>query len=485
MVGESIMSINKAGSLLLLSLLAMQAVFASASNTHFEKGTILHVEEKYLDAVNEFSLAIKENPKDSESYYSRAISLINMERNKEALPDLNKCLSLDAKHWQAYSWRGYLTLVSSSSAKATQEGIEDLNQAVKYWQMDYRDIERDYIYGNRAKAYKKLGKMKESRADALMAEKLLLVKKAKVGRETRDMKLALSMANKACQAIPDDPNAYWMRSLIYINQEQFKEAIVDLDRAVKLAPYFPPLYYLRADCQTELGQFDKAIADYSKIVELNKRLVALRFVYETGRLRGKSEFSDLHVVNLADVRILRGNLYMMQKKYTQAVGDYTVAIKLDAKETEPYLSRGKAYTALKEWKEAEQDLNKAIKLMNGAWECYLALANMYEQKGDIRKAEEAFDSLVADEKSVGTGPRLMRGQFFARQNKTDKALADFNFCLSKDESDEDACRSRADLYLKLKRYEMARADYKKLLQIAGSDKALIEAARAGLAKLPH
>lgn len=480
------MSINKLISLACaLLFLFPQAAIASASTTHFERGTILHVDEKYLDAVNEFSLAIKENPKDAESYYSRAISLINMDRNKEALTDLNKCLSIDPKHWQAYSWRGYLSLVRSSSPNTTQEGIDDLNLAVKYWQMDYRDIERDYIYGNRSKAYKKLGKMAEAKADALMAQKLLLVKNAKIGRETRDMKLALSMANKACQALPDDPNAYWMRSLIYINQEQFKEALADLDKAIKLAPYFPPLYYLRADCQTELGQFEKAIADYSKILQLNKRLVALRFVYETGRLRGRSEFSDLHVVNLADIHILRGNLYAMQKKYAQAVGDYTQAIKLDPKETEPYLSRGKAYTALKEWKEAELDLNKSIKLTGGAWECFLAMASMYEQKGDINKAEEAYSSLVADEKSVGTGPRLMRGQFFARQSKNDKALADFNFCLSKDDTDEDACRSRADLYLKLKRYDLARADYKRLLQMAGSDKALSEAAKAGLAKIPH
>ncbi|HNA74082.1 MAG TPA: hypothetical protein PKW73_12130, partial [Candidatus Obscuribacter sp.] len=120
------------------------------------------------------------------------------------------------------------------------------------------------------------------------------------------------------------------------------------------------------------------------------------------------------------------------------------------------------------------------------WEIFLTRAKMNEDRGSYALAESDYNLLVAESDSHGdstsSGARVMRGQFFEKNGKLDKALADYDFCLKKDAGNEEALKSRADIYMKLKRPQSALRDYRKLLEVAGSDRALAEVARAGIAR---
>lgn len=196
--------------------------------------------------------------------------------------------------------------------------------------------------------------------------------------------------------------------------------------------------------------------------------------------------NDSCPVNLADIYILRGHLYNLQKKYAQAVADFSQALKRDAREVEAFIERARAEAALLRFDEAEADLFRALKLNGSKWEIFLARAKMNEARGSYARAEADYNLLVAEGDkhgdSASSGARVMRGQFYEKNGKLNRALEDYDFCLKRDAGNEEALKSRADIYMKQNRAPLALRDYRRLLQIAGSDRALSELARSGIAR---
>jgi len=59
---------------------------------------------------------------------------------------------------------------------------------------------------------------------------------------------------------------------------------------------------------------------------------------------------------------LRGTLFEKQQKYTEAIKDYNLAIKLNPNEAEYYLNRGRILKLMWKIKESEEDFTKANSL---------------------------------------------------------------------------------------------------------------------------
>ncbi|MDX1987878.1 MAG: tetratricopeptide repeat protein [Candidatus Obscuribacter sp.] len=465
-----------------LAVVLPGATLASVSRSHYEKAMLMQSDEHHRDAINEFGLAIKENPRDAASYLGRGVSLICLDQYGEAAKDLSRSISLDPHLWRSHGWLGFCYLVAGQ----TEKGISELNNAISGWGPDISLVERSDILSNRGKAYKKLGKRQQAEQDMALSRKHAVLKAAKESRENGDIGTALKLCDKACAELPDLADAFFLRGCVYLNQDRLKEALADFNRAIKLTPVYPGFYYFRADCLTEMGRIDEAIADYSKVLTFKPRLVAMEFTFETGRRRGNSDMTDSCPVNLADIYILRGHLFNLKKKYEAAIADFSEAIKRDPLEVEAFIERAKAEGALKRFSQAEADLTRALKLNGRKWDIFLTRAKMNEARGSYALAETDYNLLVDESDNHGdstsSGARVMRGQFFEKNGKLDKALADYDFCLKKDAGNEEALKSRADIYMKLKRPQSALRDYRKLLQVAGSDRALAEVARAGIAR---
>jgi len=73
----------------------------------------------------------------------------------------------------------------------------------------------------------------------------------------------------------------------------------------------------------------------------------------------------------------KGNNYVKQKKYAEAVKEYSEAIKLDGNDETFYSNRALAYQSLKKFKESEADARKCIALkpqwVKGYYRCAVAL----------------------------------------------------------------------------------------------------------------
>jgi tetratricopeptide (TPR) repeat protein len=68
-----------------------------------------------------------------------------------------------------------------------------------------------------------------------------------------------------------DPNVgslYYMRSLAYIDLQDFQAALADLNRALELEPDPPQYYYQRAVVSHALGNRDQALADLETVLSM-------------------------------------------------------------------------------------------------------------------------------------------------------------------------------------------------------------------------
>jgi tetratricopeptide (TPR) repeat protein/Zn-dependent protease len=103
---------------------------------------------------------LKQNPKDTYAYISRANAYADLNDRPKALSDYDKAIALKPDEYQIYISRANFYLVS----KEYQLSIADLSQAIK---LNPKDGE---IYYLRSEAYKQIGEMAKSNTDLQKAK---------------------------------------------------------------------------------------------------------------------------------------------------------------------------------------------------------------------------------------------------------------------------------------------------------------------------
>ena len=79
-----------------------------ASNCSNNKGINFLLEENYQEALNSFSKAISENPKNDLAYFNRAVTFEEIGEHKNALSNYDQTIKLNNKFEKAFYNRGLL-----------------------------------------------------------------------------------------------------------------------------------------------------------------------------------------------------------------------------------------------------------------------------------------------------------------------------------------------------------------------------------------
>lgn len=90
----------------------------SDTSSLMERGLGLHREQKYDQAVREFTRVIRTYPKLPEAYLFRGIALANAGRHTEAISDFTRALDLSPENAVAYLYRGESNLALGFKDKA-------------------------------------------------------------------------------------------------------------------------------------------------------------------------------------------------------------------------------------------------------------------------------------------------------------------------------------------------------------------------------
>ncbi|MBY0546602.1 MAG: tetratricopeptide repeat protein [Candidatus Obscuribacterales bacterium] len=321
--------------------------------------------KNYERALDDFSSAIKSDPKASLAFIGRAEAYLALGEDDKSLRDLERALKLDPAQPHAYFLRAQVFKRKNMKDQA----IEDLHKAVEldkaYLAKDKDlNVARTDTGDNLAEIIKLNGK------HSAIATKL-------IGRgldleRAGDHLSAIKEFTDAILASPDSLEAYKWRAELYMSMSSFELARDDLSRAIEITPADARLHALRAKANLELGYCDESIKDYSQAIDLSAGGAPASLYEARGLVYSRHGNSEKAVADFSKAIAIepttsgayldRGLEHIVQKNYAAAIEDFTASIKNGKDTTVCYKFRGQAKRALGDKTGALEDLEKAAAL---------------------------------------------------------------------------------------------------------------------------
>lgn len=122
--------------------------------------------------------------------------------------------------------------------------------------------------------------------------------------------------------------------------------------------------------------------------------------------RKAAQLEAHYAPNLASALQQRATVYVGQKKFQEAVADYSEALKIKSDDPDAYERRAYAEMQLKDYDKALSDYNQAIKLSPQEAKYYQVRALIYQNKGNLKAAlADAEKTLQLDPNNVDAQSR--------------------------------------------------------------------------------
>ncbi|MEA3307787.1 MAG: protein kinase [Elusimicrobiota bacterium] len=265
--------------------------------------------EKYNEAEETASDAIKLNPENTDAYKARAMARVSMEDKKGALEDVKKAMELDP---QDESSKILSILIASSknapdlktvasieamrdAINAAEESVSDLsgdssgnsnklNSAGKLWTEENLKEEnskpvnfgKSKLFLKKAAAKNSLGDYTDAVKYASMAIKEdkgnvnAYLERAMANNFLGHYDKAISDATKALEKDSGNVQALNIRSWALNKKGNFRQAGGDATAAIKLNPNFADAWFNRANANKKMGDYKQMLQDYRQAALLSK-----------------------------------------------------------------------------------------------------------------------------------------------------------------------------------------------------------------------
>jgi len=110
--------------------------------------------------------------------------------------------------------------------------------------------------------------------------------------------------------------SYYNRGTVYMNEEEYDQAILCFDKAIKINPRFAEAYCNRATTYKNKGEYDKAISDYTRAIEIDPEFAVAycnrAVVFHSEREYDKA-WEDVHKAQSLD--------YQVPQEFLQSLSD--------------------------------------------------------------------------------------------------------------------------------------------------------------------
>ena len=179
---------------------------------------------------------------------------------------------------------------------------------------------------------------------------------------------AIAYCTKAIDLRPDFTNAYGVRGMAFLAQDELDHSLKDFTKAIELEPDSAGAHYGRGTTYVRQGKTDLAIQDLIKTLELDP--------------------------DSADAYYERGVAYSEQNDFTSAIEDFTKAIELDPDITNAYFYRACAYGSQDKHDRALPDFTMAIALKPDFAEAYYNRGITYGSLGDVDSTIEDYTKAI-------------------------------------------------------------------------------------------
>ena len=211
----------------------------------------------------------------------------------------------------------------------------------------------------------------------------------------KDYKNAIVEFDKAIELNPEHVCAYYNRGLAKVSINDYVKAIDDYTSTIRIDSKHALAYFTRGRAQDYLGQsktdngnvaeaqqlYQAAIDDYTQAIQL---LPNYAMVYNN---RGWTKY------NLGKSKAGQGNVAEAQNFYQEAIDDYTQAITIDLEHPLAYINRGFAKAVVGDIVLAQGNPGKARSLYQSGIADYFKIADANGQKSGL-DSEKGRESTV-------------------------------------------------------------------------------------------
>lgn len=252
-------------------------------------------------------------------------------------------------------------------------------------------------------------------------------------------------------------------------QNEYAEALKDLEMAHELTPQDPAIISARGMAKSALKDFDGAHTDFKRALQLNPDLVG--FFYNRGLARRRTgdfygSVNDFDLVialepGHVDAYNSRANSKSELREYVDAFKDYTLALRLNPRFANAYMNRGGVSLMMGNYSAALIDLNLAVELQGGREPFSLMNRGLlYLDTKDYDRAMADFNRCTELKPGLA-GPYAGRGAIAAIRFDLNEALQNLTRGIELEPEVSSYYLARAVVFEALNENVRAAADYQK------------------------
>ncbi|MBE9006071.1 tetratricopeptide repeat protein [Fortiea sp. LEGE XX443] len=253
---------------------------------------------RYIDAIKNYSQALKIHPNDVDIHYKRGLSYYQLGDYEEAIADYSQAIQINLNDAKVYIKRGLACYQLGNYAAA----IDDYTQAIRL------NPNVAVAYKNRADARSHLGDNQGAIEDYTQALKInpnyaMTYKNRGMARYFLGYQQSFT---KAIKMNSHDAIAYKNRGNARADIGDYEGAIEDYTQVIAINPHYADAYYNRGNARYDLGDNAGAFEDYTQAIQINP--------------------------NYADAYYNRGNVQSEIGDQQEAIADFQKAVEIYRKE---------------------------------------------------------------------------------------------------------------------------------------------------------
>jgi tetratricopeptide (TPR) repeat protein len=212
---------------------------------------------------------------------------------------------------------------------------------------------------------------------------------------------ALSDFDAAIALLPDFPNDYLYRGIIWGDKREYERALQDFITASKLNPSDPFVFNNLGNVYQRMGDLDRALENYGRALDLRADYAQAYYnrahIYVLKQDEGRALADYDKAISLQpayeDAYVNRAVLHLRHRDIKSALADLDIAIGLNPRDVSALANRASVNLAIEKYAEALSDFDRALMLDPGNAATYLG-------RGRARLYSGAFDDNIGDFKTA-------------------------------------------------------------------------------------
>lgn len=255
-----------------------------------------------------------------------------------------------------------------------------------------------------------------------------------------------------------------------INQEQYKEAIKNLNKILDQDANNEEALYLLGTVAYDLEEYNTAEQIFTDLIidhPNNHLYYGMRGLvkHTTGRFqmaindyKKQLTFTDSDSIKLQNY-VNQGSAFLYLREFDSAKHILQYALEIDSTSIGIWNNLGNTYQEMGDDQNALRCLQKVIEIDHNFIGGYINLGIWYQDKDKHKEAIQNFNKAIAIDKNLALG-YSNRAYSYLKINKIKDALSDINKSLKMYNSNSYAYRIRGEIYLAQKEYNKACEDWK-------------------------